>query len=1116
MTPAVVAGKRTAEAGMTVERKLHEWLEHRRSAGRSVAVLGTAVEAPGLVRLRGAPALFWGGPSSREVAAVLLHAMGVPAVRDWPEILSLLLDGLRERRAATLEGLPRLVEDLEFRRGEARTIGNERLRTAWRNEFPGGPVRLGVLANRLADILPALSDLPVVPDVDPNPGVPAAYSVALRGPDPGLAAALFITSFIRVSLDRADAAVALQLPPVSSLPGEAALRHALFRFQGEVAFVTERGAEAAGEAGEWLRRRGTVLWCARPRPDARTSAVAPRVSPREAAPYGELFRSATTQQRLFAGWALVRDRRGAPGTDAVTTGRFEENLRREVGTLLRELRQRTYRPRPLRRVFIPKANGELRALGIPAVRDRVAQAAAVLTLSPLFEATFLDSSFGYRVGKNAHQAIALLEGLRDDGLVHVVNADIRKCFDSIPHDRLFRRFDDAVADPDLQRLVRTWVRVRASGERPDGEQATSGIPQGAPISPLLANLYLHPLDVEMARQGIAWIRYADDTLCLVPSREEAERALAVLRGFVEGELGLQLKEEKSGLASFAEGFDFLGFHFRDREKGIMRERCIEFRQKVLRIATAQTPDRDGRIEKARETVAGFQAYFRTGDALTTEQLTRLDAWGREVFVRFLRPTTRELARIGSLLDAPREAEPGRHDWYVPPIGNAAEPERPAPSEAVTTEASPPAAAAEEVEGIAEPAPDQPDATRPTVATVPAATTPASSPAVVPPVPSTVEAEEREHLARLFLSEGYAKEDLREFLRLGGSAAAPLLAEDGTYFVGLHGCALGKVSQQLVVRKARVDLAHAALRDLKQVVVQGVGVTLSSTLLRELAKRGIPVHFLDWRGVPYADVHAPSKESPSILRGQLRAYETMAGVEIARAMLVAKGRNQAQLLKLYARSRATTDPALGRVLTAAIETMERNVAAFEAVDGPRVEAIRGRLLAIEGRIAAAHFRAIAALVGPERGFSTRTRQQEGFDPVNSMLDYLYGLLYATCHRALSAAGLDPRLGFVHTDGPDGKLSLLYDFVEEFRAIGADRPALALLTRGAKVVKTKGDRLSLPTRRKLLAAYVRNLSARCRYRGARKPVAEIISAQARHLAEVLEKPGRRKYLGFHYNH
>jgi len=232
-------------------------------------------------------------------------------------------------------------------------------------------------------------------------------------------------------------------------------------------------------------------------------------------------------------------------------------------------------------------------------------------------------------------------------------------------------------------------------------------------------------------------------------------------------------------------------------------------------------------------------------------------------------------------------------------------------------------------------------------------------------------------------------------------------------------------------------------------------------LREIGGAHIPIVAGIWPLVSLRNAEFLANEVPGVVvpdeilermrvaNRQSAEHAVAEGIAIAREMLTAKGQNQAQLLKLYARYRARTNPALGHLLEAAIAVMERNVAAFAAVDGPSIEAVRGRFLAIEGRIAAAHFRAIAALLGPEWGFTTRTRQKEGFDAVNSTLDYLYGLLYTTCHRSLAAAGLDPRLGFVHTDGQEGKLSLLYDFVEAFRALGADRPALALLTRGSKV-------------------------------------------------------------------
>jgi group II intron reverse transcriptase/maturase/CRISPR-associated endonuclease Cas1 len=1105
MTTATASRTIAAPPEQATTHDVRDWIGERVRAGRPVAVLGEDVQGGAFVRIEEAPPVFWGDPSPRAVAEVLLRAVGVAAARNWPEILEVLLAGLREIRAESLFALPRLVEDLAFRRAEAERLGNPLLREAWRNEFPGGPDRLAALSECLHLLLESGPVLRVVgSEGAPLPGV--SYCIPLAETNAVLAQALLVTSFTQMTRAGRLPALAIRLPKEGGLTGDDPLRHAISEFPGEVAFIVQGEREIARDERAWVRRSGTVFEGQRrvrlPK-DAGRSGVANLLTP-SAAPIGDLFLAATELSRLEEGWSLVQARRGGGGTDRITIATFEATVGEELPRLARELREQRYRPRPLRRVWVPKGNGELRALGIPAIRDRVVQAAVLLTLGARFEEKFLDCSFGYRPGRNAHQAIALLEGLRDDGFEWVVNADIRKFFDRIPHEPLVARLEATIADEGVIALLRSWFEVRTAGEpvRATGER--TGIPQGSPISPLLANIYLHPLDVAMTRRGAPWIRYADDTLCLAPTRVEAEESLRALGDFVTRDLHLELKSEKSGIASFAEGFDFLGFRFEGREKGICRERRVEYRKRLLAVATARGLDRRTQIARIRREVEGFRSYFLFEDPKTQEELSELETWSRGVMKRFLRIGPAELAWIGSLLDPPKSDEEFRRDWYTATLVEERAIEQAAPEP--PTE---PPAQAEPGESAA-----APDAARKSAAE--SGPDPEDQEAPEDIAPNESSAAEPERLASLFLSEGYAKEDLREFLRLGAGEEEPILSEDGSLFVALHGCALGKVSQQLVVRKARVDIFHVALRDLKHVAIQAVGVVVSSTLLRELAKRGIPLHFLDWRGVPYADVHAPSRESPAILRGQLRAYETGEGVAIAREMLTAKGQNQAQLLKLYARYRAHTNPALGHLLEAAIAVMERNVAAFAAVDGPSIEAVRGRFLAIEGRIAAAHFRAIAALLGPEWGFTTRTRQKEGFDAVNSTLDYLYGLLYTTCHRSLAAAGLDPRLGFVHTDGPEGKLSLLYDFVEEFRALGADRPALALLTRGSKITKTRDGRLSIPTRRRLLRAYARNLAARCRYRGERRSLAEIIEAQARSLAEILEKPGRRRYHGFRYNH
>lgn len=222
----------------------------------------------------------------------------------------------------------------------------------------------------------------------------------------------------------------------------------------------------------------------------------------------------------------------------------------------------------------------------------------------------------------------------------------------------------------------------------------------------------------------------------------------------------------------------------------------------------------------------------------------------------------------------------------------------------------------------------------------------------------------------------------------------------------------------------------------------------------------------------------------------------------------------RLLRLYARYREKTDPLAARSLARAGSAMRKDLDALRVLEAENMALTRGRFLAIEGRIAATYFRGIQTLL-PETRFRARLRQQLGRDVVNTLLDYTYALLYTCCHRALVLAGVDPRIGFVHTDGADGKLSMVYDFVEEFRAVGADRVILSMLRRGTTIRRTKNDILTLPSRRKIARAFSRNLDARCRYRTERRRLGDIIELQARHLAMVFLKPAA-VYKPFLYNH
>jgi RNA-directed DNA polymerase len=315
---------------------------------------------------------------------------------------------------------------------------------------------------------------------------------------------------------------------------------------------------------------------------------------------------------LKAAWTKVEANGGAAGVDGQSVERFAGQAELYLSELAQALREGSYRPQPVKRVDIPKGDGRMRPLGIPAVKDRIVQTAVKLVIEPIFEVSFCPTSYGFRPGLGCKDALREVDRLLKEGYVFVVDADLESYFDTIPHDRLMHRVEERISDGRLLALIRSFLDqdILKGLERWTPQ---AGTPQGAVISPLLANIYLHPLDELMARRGLRMVRYADDFVVLCKSREEADAALAEIRQWVE-ENGLRLSPAKTHLGDCriaGEGFDFLGYRFEAGRRWVRKKSLMRFKDRIRDKTGRMRGDSLARVmSDLNPMLRGWFGYFK--------------------------------------------------------------------------------------------------------------------------------------------------------------------------------------------------------------------------------------------------------------------------------------------------------------------------------------------------------------------------------------------------------------------------------------------------------------------------------------------------------------------------
>jgi len=328
----------------------------------------------------------------------------------------------------------------------------------------------------------------------------------------------------------------------------------------------------------------------------------------------------------------------------------------------------------------------------------------------------------------------------------------------------------------------------------------------------------------------------------------------------------------------------------------------------------------------------------------------------------------------------------------------------------------------------------------------------------------------------------------------------LVEEFGSY--------LGKKSERLVVRRGKKVVQEIPLFDLEQVLITSRGVSISSDLIRECSARGVPIHFLSSRGEPYAQLFsAQFTGTVRTRREQLLAAMDQRGFTLSKLIVAAKVKNQTNLLKYFGKYRKEKEPELYKNLESNVVDMETVIREIANTRGKIIDDARQTLMSLEARAARSYWKSFAGLVSPREKFPGR-EHRGAVDPVNSLLNYGYGMLYSQVWRSVVQAGLDPFAGFLHVDRP-GKPSMVLDLTEEFRAQMVDRVVLAFIGKGTEI-KMEGDRLAEETRRKYAQRVIDRWNDTEKYERKKVTLRQITLMQARHLATFLR--GERGYKPF----
>ena len=724
---------------------------------------------------------------------------------------------------------------------------------------------------------------------------------------------------------------------------------------------------------------------------------------------------------------------------------FDRKRGGELQRLATSLRDRSFIPEPASLIFISKTNHpeERRPITLIRPEDRIVLTALNRLLSPLFERQFLEHSYAYRPGRGAWTAIERVTKCLRQGLVYTASGDIDDFFTNIDRDKLLRDVRRTVFENPILVLVETYLHMGAARDF-EWVDSGRGVAQGSPLSPLLSNLALAGFDRFLDQSGVEWVRYADNFLLMGTDPAQVKDTFERAEAFLSVNCGLHLNAQSRRFASESDGFDFLGFWFRNGHRTMTPQKLDQKRQKMAEILRQNPSSLKDAVRELSATVDGWRAYYGKSPD-TRDQLAMLEQHLADV----LQPW---LARY-------RSQGPGKD-----------------------------LAAAELKAGLVEmalPVTNDPRKKLKWVELLLARSRPQRN---------TVPARGLSEAARRAI-----EQKKQEYRKLKEEREEILITRPGTY--------LGRTGERLLIRHEGKREAEIPLSMIRNITLLTKAVSLSGDLMAEASARGIHIVLAGSDGRPLVRIGAPELAEHQLSLAQSTLAAGPAGLELARIIVAGKIRNQQNLLRYYLKypERRSDGDFLSAANTAVKEMDSGRDSVLERSFGEDLELERNRLFAAEGQAAASYWAAVRRLLWWKPGFEGRVRRGAS-DLVNSLLNYGYGILYSRLMNVLVRAGLNVYIGFLHKP-QKGKAGLLYDFIEEFRAAAVDRTVFGWLNLGVEAKLTE-EGLHAETRRDLAHKIVERLQAETRYHGEQLALERVMEQQAQLLVRHLEGKERYK--------